>query len=631
MGERAHDVFLPDQAVEILRAVFTGKNLIRHGRRFDGKTPILPDAGKDYPSPDKAAGQQQNPPTARRQSMHWPTHEVSNQPPPLAGINLFDSDPALVAAVRRETANATGMGGAGSAGNANDHWPAHRSRLTRLGGLVYSAEAQALAEQANRHPPELLTHDRYGHRIDALRFDPAWHALLAQLRASGLQARAWLQPEHGAQVARAAAFYLHAQLECGSLCPVTMTFAALPILRKESFFPALADKLQSETHDARDLPIGAKSSLLIGMGLTEKQGGSDLRGTQTEARPACKPGRGERYLLTGHKWFFSAPSCDAHLVLAKSDGGLSAFFVPRWREDGSKNPVLIQQLKDKLGNRSNASAEVEFLDAEGLLVGEPGRGIATLIEMANTTRLDCAIASAALMRAALLQAIHHARHRVAFGRPLASQPLMMNVLADLALESQAAMLLVLRIARAIDAGDLAFVRLMTPAAKFWICKRAMSFTAECMEVLGGNGYVESAPLARLYREAPVNAIWEGSGNVMCLDVLRAARQDENTVDALLSALAATLAGHPAWQSMLTGLRSDLARPPHEQELMARRIAQRLVLGLQASLMAAHAGELAATAFLASRREADHGQVAGLLACGPDNCAHIIADAWPDEH
>ncbi|MEO0317281.1 MAG: isovaleryl CoA dehydrogenase, partial [Pseudomonadota bacterium] len=285
------------------------------------------------------------------------------------------------------------------------------------------------------------------------------------------------------------------------------------------------------------------------------------------------------------------------------------------------------QLKDKLGNRSNASAEVEFLGAEGLLVGDPGRGIATLVEMANTTRLDCAIASAALMRAALVQAIHHARHRIAFGRQLASQPLMMNVLADLALESQAAILLVLRIARAIDAGDTAIVRLLTPAAKFWICKRAMAFTAEAMEVLGGNGYVESTPLARLYREAPVNSIWEGSGNVMCLDVLRAAQQDEHTVDALLSALAATLAGNADWKAMIAALRRDLRLPQAEQERLARRIAQRLVLALQASLMSAHAGETAAAAFLASRRDADHGQVAGLLDCSLDDCARIITDAY----
>lgn len=550
--------------------------------------------------------------------MHWPTHEVTNQPPPLAGINLFDSDPALAAAVRRETGDSAGT---------NDNWQAHRASLKRLGALLYSAESQALAEQANRHAPELLTHDCYGHRVDAIRFDPAWHALLAMLRVSGLQARAWREPGRGAQVARAAAFYLHAQLEAGSLCPVTMTFAAVPILRKEPWFASVAAKLYAEAHDPRDLPLPDKEAILIGMGLTEKQGGSDLRGTQTEATPVGAAGRGERYLLTGHKWFFSAPQCDAHLVLARSDGGLSAFFVPRWRDDGRKNAVLVQQLKDKLGNRSNASAEVEFLDAEGVLVGEPGRGIARLVEMANTTRLDCAIASAALMRAALVQAIHHARHRVTFGRQLASQPLMMNVLADLALESQAAMLLVLRIARAIDAGDAAIVRLLTPAAKFWICKRAMGFTAEAMEVLGGNGYVESAPLARLYREAPVNSIWEGSGNVMCLDVLRAAQQDEHTVDALLSALAATLAGHAEWKAMIAALRRDLKLPRPEQEILARRIAQRLVLALQASLMAAHAGETAARAFLSSRRDADHGQVAGLLACSADDCARILADAF----
>lgn len=557
--------------------------------------------------------------------MQWPTHQVTNQPPPLADINLFDSDPALVAAVRRESADGTGK----YDGRADaDRQAALQTSLSTLGGMLYSTEWQALAEQANRHTPALTTHDRYGHRTDTLRFDPAWHALLGSLRASGLQARAWRQPGPGAQVARAAAFYLHAQLEAGSLCPVTMSFAALPVLRHEPWFSAIADKLSAESHDPRDLPISQKEAILIGMGLTEKQGGSDLRGTQTFATPIASAGRGERYLLTGHKWFLSAPQSDAHLVLAKTDGGLSAFFVPRWRDDGSKNAVLVQQLKDKLGNRSNASAEVEFIDAEGVLVGEPGRGIATLVEMANTTRLDCAMASAALMRIALVQAIHHAQHRSAFGRPLVSQPLMMNVLADLALESQAAMLLVMRIAHAVDSSDTAFVRLLTPAAKFWICKRAMSFTAEAMEVLGGNGYVETGPLARLYREAPVNSIWEGSGNVMCLDVLRAAQQDTPTVDALLSALSATLAGHPEWQAMIAGLRRDLRLPRDEQERLARRIAQRLVLALQASLMAAHAGEIAASAFLTSRRDVDHGQVAGLLDCSIDDCACIIADTYP---
>ncbi len=551
--------------------------------------------------------------------MRWPTHDISNQPPPLAGINLFDTDPALVAGVRREL---------GDGPATRDHWQAHRGKLRRLGAALFSTEAQALAAQANRHAPELSVHDRYGHRVDLIHFDPAWHALLRMLRASGLQARAWCAPGPGAQVARAAAFYLHAQLEAGSLCPVTMTFAALPVLKPEALFKDLAAKLASETHDERDVPIADKSALLIGMGLTEKQGGSDLRGTQTTAQPVGTGGRGASYRLTGHKWFFSAPMCDAHLVLANSDGGLSAFFVPRWRDDGSKNTVLVQQLKDKLGNRSNASAEVELLDAHGLLVGEPGRGIATLVEMANTTRLDCAIASAALMRAALLQALHHARHRAAFGRPLIAQPLMMNVLADLALESQAALLLVLRIARAIDEGDAAFVRLLTPAAKFWICKRTMGLVAEAMEVLGGNGYVETAALARLYREAPVNSIWEGSGNVMCLDVLRAARRDASTVEALLLALGATLAGQPAWKAMVAALKRDLSLPEAEQERVARRIAQRLVLALQASLMAAHGGDIAAAAFLGSRHEAGHGQVAGLLNCSLEDCRRIIDDAWP---
>jgi len=428
--------------------------------------------------------------------MPLPAQTAPNQPPLLVDYNLLATDIALTEGIKRE--------------GADWHMPA----LYLLGAQLGSADVQALAEQANRHTPELATHDRFGNRIDVIEFHPAWHSLLSLLRASGMQALPWQQPRAGVYVARAAGFFLHAQVDAGSLCPVTMSFAAIPLMQQEpALFATLKDKLFSKLHDQRDLPIADKSAILLGMGMTEKQGGSDLRTNQTTARAFARTGRGEAYFLNGHKWFFSAPMCDAHLVLARAEAGLSAFFVPRWRPDHSKNTVLIQRLKDKLGNRSNASSEVEFHDAFGIMIGVEGRGIQTLVEMANTTRLDCIIASSALMRQGLVQAIHHAKHRMAFGRLLADQPLMENSLADLALESEAATLLMLRLARSFDEAELplerTWRRILTPAAKFWICKRALAFTGECMEVLGGNGYVESAPLARVYREAPVNSIWEG--------------------------------------------------------------------------------------------------------------------------
>ena len=541
--------------------------------------------------------------------MRWPTHEVSNQAPPLAHVNLFDADLALQSAALR------------------DLEPATVAALQSLGRWAGSADAQALAQRANRFLPELRTHDRQGQRTDQVEFDPAWHALLGKLRASGLHGRAWRSASRTAHLARAAAFYLHAQVEAGSLCPITMTSAAIPVLGHEPMFGGLADKLFCETHDARDLPIDGKSAILIGMGLTEKQGGSDLRGTQTEAIPAGEGGRGALYLLTGHKWFFSAPMCDAHLVLARAPEGLSAFFVPRWRADGSRNPVLLQRLKAKVGNRSNASAEAEFIDAHGTLVGQPGRGIATLAEMASLTRLDCAIASAALMRQALSQALHHARHRFAFGRALSEQPLMMNVLADLALESEAALLLVLRLAQALDHGETTLMRVLTPAAKFWICKRAPEFTAECMEVLGGNGYVEDGPLAGLYREAPVNSIWEGSGNVMCLDVLRAAQQASDEMQPLLDWLQAGVSADTRLQPLFDVLQSGLRLPAEQQQRQARRIAQALALLAQAALLLEQAPAAIAEAFIGTRCDPQHGRVHGTLS-GVDE-SRIIHRAWSD--
>ncbi|MDP3843370.1 MAG: isovaleryl-CoA dehydrogenase [Oxalobacteraceae bacterium] len=550
--------------------------------------------------------------------MQWQTHEVTNQVPQLQDYNLFTTDVALTQGIQR----------------AQAAW--HAEALTQFGAELGSQAVLELGELANRHAPELHTHDRNGQRIDMVEFHPSWHALLALLRKENLHALPWMQPRPGAQAARAAGYFLQSQVESGSLCPTTMTFAAIPVLQNETaLFATLQAKLFSSQHDARDLPLAHKHSILIGMGMTEKQGGSDLRGNTTRARPLSGIGRGADYALTGHKWFFSAPMCDAHLVLARTDPGLSCFFVPRWQPDGSKNSVLIQRLKDKLGNRSNSSAEVEFQDAYGIMIGEEGRGIPTIIEMANTTRLDCVIGSAALMRQAFVQAAHHARHRSAFGRPLAAQPLMRNVLADLALESEAATLLMLHLASACEQSQdqpqnplqHGWQRIMTPAAKFWICKRTLEFCGECMEVWGGNGYVESGPMARMYREAPVNSIWEGSGNVMCLDVLRAIARETEEFHLLLGDLQQAAAAHPVLQRMMQALRCDLMLPPEQHEALARRLVQRLVLLAQGALMLRHAPTPIAEAFIASRCDTESGRVYGTLATAAAQTA-ILERAWP---
>ena len=550
------------------------------------------------------------------------THDVTNQVPPLADYNLFASDVALVAALERDGAA----------------W--HREALLRHGAALSTPETLALAELANRHTPELFTYNPRGERIDALEFHPAWHALLTLLRREGLHALPFSDPQRGAMAARCAGYFLHAQLESGSLCPTTMTFASIPVLQREpALFDTLRDKLYAREHDPRDLPLTQKTSALIGMGMTEKQGGSDVRSNQTRAyaTDGAASGRGGAYRLVGHKWFFSAPQCDAHLVLARTDDheGLSCFFVPRFAPDGSKNAVQIQRLKNKLGNRSNASSEVEFLDAFGILIGEEGRGVPTIIEMANYTRLDCVIGSAALMRAALVQAIHHARHRSAFGRHLAEQPLMRNVLADLALESEAATVLFMRLARAFEDAasapeERAWRRIVTPAAKYWVCKRALEFTGEAMEVWGGNGYVEEGPMARFYREAPVNSIWEGSGNVMCLDVLRAMEREADAAQALFAAWRADAQGHPALTAALERLAATLKGAPETREASARRIAQQIVLTGQATLLVRHAPAAVADAFIATRLAdgcGESGRVYGTLPSTFDHAA-LIERAFP---
>ncbi|MBN3758471.1 isovaleryl-CoA dehydrogenase [Paraburkholderia sp. Tr-20389] len=543
------------------------------------------------------------------------THEVTNQVPPLANYNLFASDAALAAAVEREGAA----------------W--HREALARDGAVLTTPDVLALADLANRHTPELAAFSPRGERIDALEFHPAWHTLLGLLRREGLHALPFSDPQPGAMVARCAGYFLHAQLESGSLCPLTMTFASIPVLQREpELFATLRDKLYSREHDPRDLPLTQKTSMMIGMGMTEKQGGSDVRSNRTQAFAASGSGRGAGYRLVGHKWFFSAPQCDAHLVLARTDDheGLSCFFVPRFAPDGSKNAVRIQRLKDKLGNRSNASSEVELFDAWGVMIGDEGRGVPTIIEMANYTRLDCVIGSAALMRAALVQAIHHARHRSAFGKHLADQPLMRNVLADLALESEAATVLFMRLARAFEdttnaPEERAWRRLVTPAAKYWICKRTLEFTGEAMEVWGGNGYVEEGPMARFYREAPVNSIWEGSGNVMCLDVLRAMEREPDAAQALLAAWRAEAQTHPALGAALDRLMKALALPPEAREASARRIAQQIVLIAQAVLLVQHAPSFVADAFIATRLAegcGESGRVYGTLPAAYDHAAIV---------
>ncbi|MCX5545440.1 isovaleryl-CoA dehydrogenase [Paraburkholderia sp. CNPSo 3076] len=557
------------------------------------------------------------------------THEVTNQAPPLADYNLFTTDAALGEALARAGAN----------------W--HRETLARHGETLGKAQTLALADLANRHEPELHTHSPCGERIDAIEFHPAWHELLALLRKEGLHALPYSDPRPGAMAARCAGYFLHAQLESGSLCPLTMTFASIAVLQRETaLFETLRAPLYTREHDARDLPLAQKRSMMIGMGMTEKQGGSDVRSNRTEARPAgVETGRSAAYLLTGHKWFFSAPQCDAHLVLARTTehDGISCFFVPRYRPDGTKNAVNVQRLKNKLGNRSNASSEVEFFDAYGVMIGDEGRGVPTIIEMANYTRLDCVIGSAALMRAALVQAIHHARHRSAFGRVLAQQPLMQNVLADLALESEAATALFMRLARAFEdsadakPGDTddqslearAWRRIVTPAAKFWVCKRALAFTGEAMEVWGGNGYVEEGPMARFYREAPVNSIWEGSGNVMCLDVLRALEREADAAQALFLAWRRDAQTHPVLSAALDRLSVLLNGAPGTREASARRIAQQIVLIAQAMLLRDGPPEVA-EAFIATRldeHDADCDRVFGTLPARFDHAA-IIERAFP---
>ncbi|MEU2879995.1 acyl-CoA dehydrogenase family protein [Streptomyces sp. NPDC007070] len=523
------------------------------------------------------------------------THTVTNQPPPLSGYDVFTADRALTEAVDRHV-------GAGLLDEV-------RGELAGLGRAAGSAQLQEWGAQANENPPRLRTHDRYGHRIDEVDFHPAWHRLLGKGVSAGLTA-AWNRP--AGHVRRAAAFLVWTQVEAGNCCPLSMTHAAVPALRAD---PELAaewePRLTSMVYDRELRPAHLKPGALFGMGMTEKQGGSDVRANTTAARPLAESGG---YELTGHKWFCSAPMSDAFLVLAQAPAGLTCFLVPRVLPDGARNVFRVQRLKDKLGNRSNASAEVEFDGTWARRVGEEGRGVRTIIEMVAATRLDCVLGSAGLMRQAVAQAVHHCAYREAFGGRLLDKPLMRNVLADLALESEAATTLALRLAAACDDGgeqERALLRIAVPAAKYWVTKRCAPLAVEASECLGGNGYVEESGLPRLVRESPLNSIWEGAGNVQALDVLRALRREPGAFDAYLREVGlARGADHrldAAIKDLLTEL-ADLAGV----EARARRLVERLALVLQGALLVRYAPPEVADAFCASRLGGDWGASFGTL-------------------
>ncbi|EJQ3571981.1 isovaleryl-CoA dehydrogenase [Salmonella enterica] len=491
--------------------------------------------------------------------MSWQTHTVFNQPAPLNNSNLFLSDGALCEAVSRE--------GAG--------WDS--DLLASIGQQLGTAESQELGRLANAHPPELLRYDPQGQRLDDVRFHPAWHLLMQGLCANRVHNLAWEEEARaGSFVARAARFVLHAQVEAGTLCPVTMTFAATPLLLQmlpTTFHDWLAP-LRSDRYDSHLLPGGQKRGLLIGMGMTEKQGGSDVLSNTTHAERLAD----DSYRLVGHKWFFSVPQSDAHLVLAQAKGGLSCFFVPRFLPDGRRNSVRLERLKDKLGNRSNASAEVEFQDAIGWRLGEEGEGIRHILKMGGMTRLDCALGSHGLMRRAFSVAIYHAHQRQAFGKPLIDQPLMRQTLSRMALCLEGQTALLFRLARAWEqrreAKEALWARLFTPAAKFAICKQGIPFVAEAMEVLGGMGYCEESELPRLYREMPVNSIWEGSGNIMCLDVLRVLTKQHGVYDVLSEVFTEVKGQDRHYDRAVRQLQQRLRKP---DEAMGREITQQLFL------------------------------------------------------
>jgi len=541
------------------------------------------------------------------------THEVFNQPSALQDYNLYEQDKALQEAVARE----------GAAAATDD--------LKRFGALAGAAETIELGFRANENKPAFSTHDRFGHRIDQVDFHPAYHQLMTLAMENGLHSSPWANPGAGAHVTRAARYYMHSQVEAAHCCPITMTFAAIPSIRKQPELAAIwENKILANSYDPRNLPDSEKQSVTIGMAMTEKQGGSDVRANTTRAYAIGAEGSGQAYELVGHKWFVSAPMCDAFLVLAQTQSGLSCFLMPRWRPDGSKNPWQIQRLKNKMGNVANASSEAELRGALAWMVGEEGRGVPTIIEMVAMTRFDCMIGSSAGMRQAFAQASHHCHHRSAFGNRLSEQPLMQNVLADLALESEAALAYTMRIARALDSQDKEHERLLarlaTPVGKYWICKRTPNHAYEAMECIGGSGVMEDCIMPRLLRESPVNAIWEGSGNVQCLDTLRALQKEPDTLDAFFHEAAEARGADARFDRFLAQLQNDFA-DISDFEYRARNLVDRLALLMQSSLLLRNSDPAVADAFCASRLEHNGGLNYGNLPSGTDPAA-IIKRATP---
>lgn len=544
------------------------------------------------------------------------THSVDNQPAALENYNLFAADRALQDAVRREGAQ----------------WAVQE--LHDFGRLAGLSETIALGFDANHYKPELRTHDRYGHRIDQVNFHPAYHALMKMAIEHGLHSSPWQRPQAGAHVARAAKYYLHTQVEAAHGCPITMTFAAIPALQHQpDLLERFGGKIMATTYDPRNVPDGEKQGLTIGMAMTEKQGGSDVRSNTTRAYPVGQRGPGQAYELVGHKWFVSAPMCDAFLVLAQTEGGLSCFYLPRWRPDGAKNELHIQQLKQKMGNVANASSETELRGALAWLVGEEGRGVRTIIEMVAMTRYDCMIGSSSGMRQATVQAIHHAQNRNAFGARLSEQPLMQNVLADLALENEAAMTLTMRVARAMDQQDNEHERLLsriaTPVGKYWICKRTPNHAYEAMEVIGGTGTMDTHITARLFRESPINAIWEGSGNVQCLDILRALQKDPEVLAAYFDEVERARGADRRLDANIDELKKQFAAGGDGETMQyrARSMADQMALTLQGALLVQHAPHAVADAFCLGRLGGQEGLNYGTLPRSVDTKA-IIERAAP---
>jgi putative acyl-CoA dehydrogenase len=525
-------------------------------------------------------------------------YDVANQPPPLVNYNLFEADATLREALERE-------------GGAWAHNVVHE-----LGRMAGTEEAIEWGFQANSNPPKLHTHDRFGNRIDEVEFHPAWHQLMEVAIGHGLHAMPWREPRPGAHAARAAAFYIWSQVEGGHGCPVSMTYAAVAALRKQPELSAQWEPgMKSLEYDPGLRAHSSKRGVLVGMAMTEKQGGSDVRANTTRAVPTGAGGPGGEHLLTGHKWFCSAPMCDAFLVLAQAPGGLSCFLLPRVLPDGTRNGFRIQRLKDKLGNRSNASSEIELESAMAWMIGEEGRGVRTIIDMVNHTRLDCIVGSASLMRQAVAQALHHTAHRSAFGRLLSEQPLMENVLADLAIESEATTVLMMRLAgafdRTSDPAEVHFRRLALAVGKYWTCKRAIALVAEALECLGGNGYVEESIMPRLYREAPLNSIWEGSGNVNALDVLRAMGREPESVTAFMAEVDEARGSDPRLDRSVDELKQQLSNGAGT-ESGARRLVERMAVVLEGSLLMRHGDPVVADAFCVSRIGGDWGHSFGTL-------------------